>query len=417
MDSTAQLLFDYLRDMLYRPECAVLDVQELPEGFRELGMGLRYYAANVSELRAFTQVLGQGNLSAPLPPSGNELAAPLKNLHASLRHLTWQTQQVAQGDYSQRIDFMGEFSEAFNCMTQQLDEQRKALLAEVENGREKALALEQANSLFEALTDKSFQSIVVMDRAGGQQLFANQAAQALLADGEDVAAALRQWLACRACMAADSAAEWETELNLGSGEAARVFHIASYPIAWHSKRAVAYLLSDVSVERQMVRALENAAYQDALTGLFSRFYGMQVLRDWLADGRSFVLCFADIDNLKYVNDSFGHSEGDEYIVGAAALLRNFSPGCVTCRVGGDEFMVLAEGMNERKSKTRMEALRESFALAGAEKLPRYRRSFSYGVVAVSAGSARSSSELLAEADKRMYRYKRAHKACEKPRKD
>ena len=45
-----------------------------------------------------------------------------KSLQASLRHLTWKTQKIAAGDFSQRVDFMGDFSTAFNSMTQQLQQ-------------------------------------------------------------------------------------------------------------------------------------------------------------------------------------------------------------------------------------------------------------------------------------------------------
>jgi len=45
-----------------------------------------------------------------------------KNLHANLRHLTWKTQQIAGGDLTQHVDFMGGFSQAFNSMTLQLQE-------------------------------------------------------------------------------------------------------------------------------------------------------------------------------------------------------------------------------------------------------------------------------------------------------
>ncbi|MFR7901198.1 MAG: hypothetical protein ACLU6Y_16235 [Ruminococcus sp.] len=38
----------------------------------------------------------------------------LKNMHSNLNHLTWQAKQVAKGDYSQTVSFLGEFSEAFN---------------------------------------------------------------------------------------------------------------------------------------------------------------------------------------------------------------------------------------------------------------------------------------------------------------
>jgi diguanylate cyclase (GGDEF)-like protein len=51
----------------------------------------------------------------------------LKNLDAALRHLTYQTQRVAAGDFTQRVDFMGEFSEAYNSMVVALDKARNEL--------------------------------------------------------------------------------------------------------------------------------------------------------------------------------------------------------------------------------------------------------------------------------------------------
>lgn len=57
------------------------------------------------------------------------LASPFKQLQASLRHLTWQTEQIAKGDFNQRVDFMGDFSKAFNSMVVALDEARKDIIA------------------------------------------------------------------------------------------------------------------------------------------------------------------------------------------------------------------------------------------------------------------------------------------------
>ena len=78
------------------------------------------------ELRYFMMALVQGDLSRDLTQKGY-LAGALKSLQANLRHLTWQTQRISQGDFSQRIDFMGEFAVAFNSMTQQLQEAREQL--------------------------------------------------------------------------------------------------------------------------------------------------------------------------------------------------------------------------------------------------------------------------------------------------
>jgi two-component system, cell cycle response regulator len=72
--------------------------------------------------------ISNGDLSNNYVGLRGMLAGSLKTLHASLRHLTWQTKQIAQGDLTQRIDFLGEFSSSFNCMVESLDEACTALL-------------------------------------------------------------------------------------------------------------------------------------------------------------------------------------------------------------------------------------------------------------------------------------------------
>lgn len=117
----ADLLFAYLHDVIYNPLNASLDLEQLPEAFINFGEGLQYFSNMISEAKALANELSIGNLNCTLPSKGNEIAAPLKKLHASLRHLTWQTQQVTKGDYNQHVDFMGDFSSAFNEMIKQLE--------------------------------------------------------------------------------------------------------------------------------------------------------------------------------------------------------------------------------------------------------------------------------------------------------
>ncbi|HEX9078134.1 MAG TPA: hypothetical protein VF795_01020, partial [Desulfuromonadaceae bacterium] len=85
------------------------------------------------EARAFIQTLAEGNLDVTAP-TRNLLASPYKQLQANLLHLTWQTKQIAAGDYSQRVYFMGVFSTAFNTMVEALEEKRRteALLRETQ---------------------------------------------------------------------------------------------------------------------------------------------------------------------------------------------------------------------------------------------------------------------------------------------
>ena len=74
------------------------------------------------DLADAVSALSRGELDFDVPAGKMHVLQSFKNLHANLRHLTWKTQQIAGGDLTQHIDFMGGFSKAFNSMTQQLQE-------------------------------------------------------------------------------------------------------------------------------------------------------------------------------------------------------------------------------------------------------------------------------------------------------
>ena len=80
-----------------------------------------------SEIWNFILPLSQGILNIESPKASNVLASPFKELHSQLRTLVWQVQQIAQGDYKQRVVFMGEFSLAFNSMVEALEEKNRLI--------------------------------------------------------------------------------------------------------------------------------------------------------------------------------------------------------------------------------------------------------------------------------------------------
>jgi signal transduction histidine kinase len=93
-----------------------------------------------AQVLAFVDRLSRGELRAAVPPADNLLASPFKELHSRLLHLSWQAEQVRRGDYGQRVDFMGEFSGAFNAMVETLERKDAEL-------REKIGELEELNRL------------------------------------------------------------------------------------------------------------------------------------------------------------------------------------------------------------------------------------------------------------------------------
>ncbi|QTA91654.1 response regulator [Desulfonema magnum] len=106
------------------------EIRQLSEKVNELNRNFR-------EIKAFIIPISEGNLKVRLPKR-NILASPFKQLHASLSHLTWQTRQIARGDFNQRVDFMGDFSQSFNAMVEALDDARSQLMSETEQFKQLA---------------------------------------------------------------------------------------------------------------------------------------------------------------------------------------------------------------------------------------------------------------------------------------
>ncbi len=99
---------------------------------RRLAEAVNRLIAFMEEVHRFIVPLSRGELTEVQASPANFLASPFKELHSRLLHLTWQAQQVAKGDFSQRVDFMGEFSEAFNSMILSLDVKERMLREKIE---------------------------------------------------------------------------------------------------------------------------------------------------------------------------------------------------------------------------------------------------------------------------------------------
>jgi diguanylate cyclase (GGDEF)-like protein len=101
--------------------------------------GLRLLATNLRELSQYAEELAEGNLSALCPARNNYVAMSVKNLHSKLNHLVWQIGRVAQGDYGQRVDCMGDLSDGFNLMISQLLMRKKRAEYELEHDAQTGL--------------------------------------------------------------------------------------------------------------------------------------------------------------------------------------------------------------------------------------------------------------------------------------
>jgi diguanylate cyclase (GGDEF)-like protein len=119
---------------------------------------LKQLYIDIVELREFIMAIAQGDFSRS-PSMKGYLAGALKTLQAGLKHLTWQTKMIAQGDFSHRVNFMGEFSDAFNAMVVRLDASvrelnraNQELVHEIEERKKIEAALRESEENYKLLS-------------------------------------------------------------------------------------------------------------------------------------------------------------------------------------------------------------------------------------------------------------------------
>ena len=109
-----------------------------------------------------------------------------------------------------------------------------------------------------------------------------------------------------------------------------------------------------------------AAKKDGLTGLHNRSSFDERLKDALElfnnGGETFLIVLFDVDNFKSINDTFGHVAGDKVLkVVAHTLIESFRKNDFIARYGGDEFVVIIEGLSEEMAHERTEKFAKNFS--------------------------------------------------------
>jgi len=209
---------------------------------------------------------------------------------------------------------------------------------------------------------------------------------------------------------------WSTPIKAKDGRVigtfAFYFRECRPPSRWHQRIVEACVdLSALAIERKEARTqIARLAYYDMLTGLPNRAR----LRDLISEatqacpaGKSIALAFLDVDNFKDVNDTLGHSAGDELLVQLAHRLRaQIQPGDMLGRLGGDEFLIALP--NRDASEASLVAARITEALVipiqiGTRQVP---MSASIGI-SMYPDNATDIDTLIQQADAAMYQAKRA----------
>ncbi len=156
--------------------------------------------------------------------------------------------------------------------------------------------------------------------------------------------------------------------------------------------------------------LRELSLVDELTKLYNRRGFMALAQQQIKTAnrqkKDMILLYADLDDLKLINDNHGHHEGDLALVETASILRSaFRESDIPARIGGDEFVVLALDTVENQEDVLLERLDGKISESNSRPGCKFPISLSVGVVRYSPENRCSIDELIKSADKLMYERK------------
>ncbi len=171
---------------------------------------------------------------------------------------------------------------------------------------------------------------------------------------------------------------------------------------------------DLTEKKKMESEILALSITDPLTGLHNRrgFLSLatQQLKVAERDKSEMMLLFADLDGLKWINDTLGHEEGDKALAEASAVLReSFRTSDIVARLGGDEFAALAVDTTEADARIITARLQALIDAKNRQENRKFALSISVGCSCYDPSHPCTIDELIVSADKAMYEQKQCRK--------
>ncbi len=166
------------------------------------------------------------------------------------------------------------------------------------------------------------------------------------------------------------------------------------------------MIETINIEKEI-------SSHDALTKALSRISFNEAIKDFdklikeQPEELSFAVCECDLNNLKFINDSFGHEQGDNYIIDCYKTIKNIFKHCPVYRIGGDEFVIILQNY-DYESIEKLKKTIEEFTISEIKKQTplEEKKSFAAGFAIFNHFKDKSFSDVMNRADAEMYENKK-----------
>ena len=329
----------------------------------------------VSELRTALRMASKGDFSYVVSAKGY-MGGLLKSLQANLNHIAWLTRQVADGDLSQRMDFMGDFASAFNSMVDELSctleelkakQEGLALLAEelqneVEERKAAEEKLRQEEERWQLAVQCSRDGIWDVNLESGEPPYYSERLLELTGLRPEEVPSIRDWVKLFHPDDREVQDLFQRFANNDSfPESFTIDHkllCADGNYRWFMTRGMAVLdpatrrptrligvTADIQERKEREELFSHRATHDVLTELPNRALFNEHLKTRMdfakRNGSHLAIIMADLDNFKQINDTLGHHVGDLLLIETSfRLQQNIRESDIVARFGGDEFALL-----------------------------------------------------------------------------
>lgn len=171
------------------------------------------------------------------------------------------------------------------------------------------------------------------------------------------------------------------------------------------------IFRDISERKNTEKRLKKYASTDLLTEVLNRRAGLDYLQEEMNLARenrhSLSIIFIDVNDLKLVNDNFGHQEGDRLLQQVSDVLQqSLRKNDKVVRLGGDEFLLILPQSDAESAEKIWDRIQKEFRRVSAVNKKDYKISVSHGAAEYSSKYQKNLDQLINEADKAMYKEKK-----------